>query len=559
MEVKGDIDLIQTDVTCSGVEFINCSFDGLLAFNNLSILLGVKLTNCEITRNLIFFQVNITGFDRLFNFDNASIQINNSKIGEILSINRCNLERGIEVKHKTDTNGLTILTTTIKNGGIYFQESTVDTNCDIGHCNVPLEIRFHECTINSKVRFEDNHTSGLAFTKSKFTKDIHLWGGQTKNITFNDGVYEDDVYIKAVKASGILTIKGDEFKTDLLVEYTDTTNNISGGCDQIYLHSCSFGNGLFLIGSREVAEPYAISTISINSTERLKGELLFRNFKVNKLELSGVNANANIKLIHLNATIIKIDEFTNSSKVQFFHVKATEDTKSVFEIIHSNLGEFEFYSIPFVSFKKVFIRDSVVSDIITSNVKWFEKGQLNPAPDLPNVAPERLWSNNREVFRQLKFAMGKQGDRVQALEFKSNEMSAFRDELKTHALSSKTAANKIILWLGQSNNHGTNWIKPALLIVGFTILFYWLIVVSISNKLLFSPAKTGSDWKTSWEEFKYYSSAIPKMLNPVFIFDKTFKGVEARNFTTSFWEFFHRITLAYLLFQLVSAFRKFVK
>jgi hypothetical protein len=48
---------------------------------------------------------------------------------------------------------------------------------------------------------------------------------------------------------------------------------------------------------------------------------------------------------------------------------------------------------------------------------------------------------------------------------------------------------------GQSNSHGTNWIKPALLIIGFTILFYCLIVISFSDNLFFSPARNILDIK----------------------------------------------------------------
>jgi hypothetical protein len=129
-------------------------------------------------------------------------------------------------------------------------------------------------------------------------------------------------------------------------------------------------------------------------------------------------------------------------------VKAQYGVDSLLDIFNSNLGVCELYNTFLDSFTKVAIKNSVLSEIITSNVRWFRLNQLEKPEDYPGSAQEFYWSNRREFFRQLKYAMNKQGNRIQALEFKSYEMSAFHKELSTQKTNRKNFTNKIILWLG---------------------------------------------------------------------------------------------------------------
>jgi hypothetical protein len=54
---------------------------------------------------------------------------------------------------------------------------------------------------------------------------------------------------------------------------------------------------LTIVSNHDLISPISIRSISIVATERLKDELLFRNFTVGEVELSGISTNAKIKFI----------------------------------------------------------------------------------------------------------------------------------------------------------------------------------------------------------------------------------------------------------------------
>jgi hypothetical protein len=215
----------------------------------------------------------------------------------------------------------------------------------------------------------------------------------------------------------------------------------------------------------------------------------------------------------------------------------------------------ELYNFSFENFTIINIENSILSNINTVGVTWFKKETLNAKESKEITDHITYWKNNREVYRQLKFAMEKQGNKIQALEFQSYEMGAFRNELKPQ----KIFKDKFILYLSWTNDFGINWRKPLFISLLTTLFFYAAIVICISKKIEFSFSVKVEDINNTCSELKHYFPAYFKLFNPLFIFDKTFIEVKSDTFMISFWEFLHRIVISYLLFQIVSAFRKFVK
>lgn len=64
--------------------------------------------------------------------------------------------------------------------------------------------------------------------------------------------------------------------------------------------------------------------------------------------------------------------------------------------------------------------------------------------------------------------------------------------------------------------------------------------------------------KTFGKKFCKYGSVWPSLFNPARRMNDLFPGVEV-SFALGFWDGLHRIFLAFFIFQIVSAFRKFVK
>ena len=549
------------EINCTGIVFTNCSFSKIL-FNKVELNIGIKFIDCEVSGNLIFVDSSIKGYVQDFNLHNCSLEFHKLKVLGAFQMKNVNLDRGIVFRDSCELEKMIISDVKLLNGGINFEKSSIHGICDIANVNL-TEFRFEECEVNSQIRLSNIFCSGLCFLQSKFKRDIYIWGGAVKDhLTFNDGIFEDDVVIQAVKSSGALTVIGSEFKTELNVLYNDNTSKITGGCKKIYISNFSVDSRISFIGSEDIAELYALDEVTIYASEKLKGEINFRNFVIDKVLLKGNNINGKIRFSHVNFQNLKLDEFTNASKVQFYDVKSKDELQSSLEVYKSNLGVSEFYNVDLNSFKKITIKTSILSEIIASNVTWFRKEQLHPEAGISKELMEIEWRNNREVFRQLKYSMEKQGNKIQSLDFKSYEMESYKQELLQQSLSNENAGNKFILWLNQSNDYGLNFLKPLFYIFVFTIIFYCLIVVGISEKLCFSLGGGCEDIKSTIKEFKSYSCGLPKMLNPIYDFSKAFPSTKDKtdiSFWVSFIDFLYRILLSYLIFQLISAFRKFVK
>ncbi len=559
--LEEDLDLKLKDVQCKGLEFVNCDFLSSVTLSNVILPYGIKFTNCTISEFCLIDNCQMAEYDTNFNSDGYSIKFQNTKIGNSLTINKNSLNRAIGIIDEAEINGLQIFENTLQFDSLDINRSTIKGKCDIEKNVIPVTLGFRESIIDAVVRLTGNSISEHVFQKNTFKKELKLWGGSTKGIIFNDGEYHSDVSITAVQASGMLTIMRGDFKSSFFVEYTDTIMEVSGGCEDIYIAGANFERGLYLLGSDNLFKPYSINKVNVIFSETLKGEISFRNFTFKDvLLLAGNNSNSHFKVINSNICKLKFSEFTNSSQVQFFDVKAVIESESLLEIKHSNLGQTEFYNFNFSAFQKIVIWNSVLSDIITSNVKWFKRMQLDPVINSASVITE-LWSNNREVFRQLKYAMSKQGNRIQELTFKSYEMYAYKMQLNSQTYTKENTGDKVILCLSQTNNYGSDWIKPLIYILSFNLFFYCCIVVTISDEISYIPSCNSDDWKLTFNEFGKYSYAIPKMLSPLTPFDKIFilDSKEPNSFITNLWDFCNRIVLSYFIFQLISAFRKFLK
>ena len=204
-------------------------------------------------------------------------------------------------------------------------------------------------------------------------------------------------------------------------------------------------------------------------------------------------------------------------------------------------------------FKKVTIINSNLINLITSNVKWFKK--IDNPNDEKNQ--EFITSNSKEVYRQLKHSLEKQGSKIDALKFKTLEMKEYKKEL---AIKKSSKSDRIILWLSQSNNYGTNWLKPISIALGITLLAYILIIIGVSRKLSFNFNFSEESFKLTFTELGTHSCTFFQLLNPTHYLNRVFPNPSYElGVFVYFIDYLLKIMLAYLIFQTITAFRKFIK
>jgi hypothetical protein len=587
MEIMDKVDT-QKNVIATGVIIKNCVFNEIVIFENVDFNYGIEFINCTFKKSLSINNCKSNNYDHEYNFDRCHIEFKNTKIEGLYFNGNNELERGVRISEKSIINRLQVRSIYSKMGSFAINDSTIENIFDVSQAKLinGLEVR-KNCIINSKVRFENVTAGSITFTESTFNTDVHIFAGKIGSLIFNDGLFNDDLSITAVPISGSMTIIGTEFKKSITFKLQDDTNNKTGSLEHVYISSGKFNEQFVVNGSNET-----INKLIVDFSKQLEGALYFNSCNIQETKLSGDNHNGNIVFNHSNFNKLSFDFFSNYSTISIISAKAYGENSEL-TIQHSNLGKSQFFNTFFNTFESISIYNSVLIDIVVANVKWFNDKNLNS-----KTAETSLdYTQKKEIYRQIKFALERQGDRISSLKFKALEMNAYKKELfldiedkfensykknrllKWLKISSRFSKNyvvklfynigllgrkilnnnRFILWLGQTNSFGQNWFKPVLFAVGFTIVFHFLIIVGVSDKLSYLPNFDTGSFLLTWNEYCGNINALPQLMNPVHILKRIFPDAKDISFSVYFLDYLLKIILAFFIYQVISAFRKYMK
>jgi len=543
---------IQNNLIANGITVENCVFENGVFIENIDLNCGIKFIGCVFKKNISFNNCRATKYDQVFNFDGYHLEFKNTKIEGLFFNDNNQIERGVRICEKSIIRTIQVRTLISNKGSFDINDSTVERLFDISQAklNNNVSIR-NNSIIDAKVRFENITTGSIVFTESNFKNDIHIWAGRIGSLIFNDGIFEDDLSISAVPISSDLIVIGTDFKKSISFTIQDETNNKIGALNKVYIQSGKFGEQFIINGCNS-----QIEELTIDTSKQLEGDLYFNSCNILLTKISGNNYKSNIVFSHSCFNNLSFDFFNNYSTLSLISIKAF-NPNSEFSIAHSNMGKTHFFNAFLNTFDKIGIYNSVLTEIIVANVKWFDDKKLNPSI---SVSSEE-YTYKKEIYRQIKFALEKQGDRITSLHFKALEMSAFKNEsfakVKWH--KKILGIDRFILWIGQTNNFGQNWLKPVLFAIGFTLFFYLLIVVGISEKLSYGLNINKESIQLTWSELVHYCNIIPQLMNPANTLSKVLPEKIDLNFSVNLWDYLLKIFLAFFIFQVISAFRKYMK
>lgn len=537
------------DYNCEGVIFEDCYFKEL-ELNGIDLKYGIKFVRTRFIK-LIIRECTANGFKIGFNKNNSNLKFDECSFSHSLEITNCEFDREIQVKNCKNVNDINI--TNNRATGIGFYKSTIKNISSFNNNVCHSEIRFDNSEFQQFIRLENNCCSSLTFIDSIFKKDIWVWAGKTAGITLNQGVYEDTFTIEAVDCSGSITISDVDFKKDCKITFEDITNKKTGSCKKIHIKSSRFSEGL-LIDGKIGNDLMHVEEIQIQSTNGLSGLVNISNFSVQNVLLKGLNSNSIIVFDNIKTQNLEVSGYSNYSTTRFLNITASTKHDSKLTILNSHLGETLFSNFDFKSFEKSIIANSLFTEITAANVTWFEPKQI-----FNNDSSKKAENNVlRELFRQLKFAMEKQGDYVQSIVFKRYEYKSFHKETRKKAIW-KALNDNLTLWFGSVNRHGTNWAVPLTVMAVLTFISSTLITLSYFN--LFHP-------DLSLYGIKNLLSIINLNIHHYFFqfFDPTFKleeiyGCSSYEITVSMnlLSFCHRVFLSIFIYQTIVAFRKYSK
>jgi len=543
---------LQSNIVATGVEIENCIFEDIVIFENIDLNCGIKFIGCQFKKSFSLNKCRAAKHDLKFNFDNYHLEFKNTSIEGLHFNDENQIERGVRISENSIINKLQVRTLISTKGSFSINNSTINSQFDISQAKINNDISIRgNSSINAKLRFENIEVGSFVFTESNFIKDVHIWAGKVGSLTFNDGTFNDDLSITGVPISSYLTIIGTEFKKSINFKLWDDTNKKIGKLSKIYIQSGKFGEQFIVNGNN-----YEIEELTIETSKQLEGDIYFNSSNILTTKISGNSYNSNIVFNHCNFNQLNFDFFYNYSTVSIISAKGYGDNSNL-TIAHSNLGQTHLFNVFLDSFDKINIYNSVLTDIIIANVKWFSDEKLNSELS----TSQHTYEQRKEIYRQLKCALEKQGNRIASLHFKGLEMKTFKQESFAKIKWYKKIFNvdRFVLWVGQTNDFGLNWFKPVLFAIGFSIIFHFLIVIGISDNLTYLPNLSCKSFETTCNIYTEHLSKLPQLMNPTHILSRVFPDKTNISFSVHSLDYLLKIILAFFIFQTISAFRKYIK
>lgn len=424
------------------------------------------------------------------------------------------------------------------------QKSYYDLKSILFLCPIPLDnkynvpLHFEECFFNEAVTLEGIFD---VFTVRNCVFDKQLTFSNptfNKNVIFDKNFNNDSIEIYSA--------------TSLSYFYLNTCGHYkSNHASDISIFGGNFNN--LTIGAGNIA-PSRIRNLTISS-----GGIVGSIYVVNKVttveNLYLHNASKDLTLILEDFKInqLSILGFTNTGRFKISNVRALSNTAE-FKICKSNLGKAEFLNVNLASFNAVNIIDSYLIDTIFVNTKWpeeitsYEQNGSVLAPIQFRNKRERWYKKvssdevnyffkNRETYRQIKYAQGKQGDTVMEQQFHGKEMSAYVRYLNI----CKDFFTILIIHLSRlTSDFGQSISKPI-----FTLLtiHYWLFMYAIGLSAFEIQC---ANWKGDFLYKFFY------LLNPVHVYNFKLNGV-------IIIDILMRINSSYMIYNFIRASRRFIK
>jgi hypothetical protein len=576
--VEGIVEISPKNYRLKSLLLINIEFLDTVTFagikeTSLNIGEHIVFKDCTFLKPLAFNNCNSSDTAPLdFNQKNEAIQIINGSY-VLLQIANCTFPFGVKMQSE-EGNILEIdwfesYHNNFSKAGYNFENVTFLSKVDFTADKIEnIGIDFRDCISRSPIRIDSILSPGIAFvgTDSIFHKDIRIWGGKLTSLIWNDGTFKSEIDISAVKIEKHFSLIGSTFEDRFTFKRKDTSGQVRNLClpNEIYIKDCSFNNGFQFNGDKIKG-----NKLQIVFSEKSSGVIDIQDTFFKEVELKGNNFNNSVFLRDCSYDKLTFEKFFNRSLISLNNniPSLNDGLPKEIRVKNSNLGNTEFYDFDFSVYPLVRVIDSRIDNIYAFGVEWFDKNQLHV--DEEETSTLKILSQKREIYRQLKLASEKQSDKITSLFFKAREIQLHQEVLenkKKQSFSGKRSqishlfqkqSDLISINLGKTNNHGQNWIMPLIWIIAITLSFYPFLMILSDPKISFAWNWTPEGWNLFWDKFGKHGKAIPQLFNPARRLSDLFEN------TNSFWLHFldglHRIILAFFIFQIVSAFRKFVK
>jgi hypothetical protein len=568
--------LVESDVIWLGkgkdgwnLIFKNCVFSGRVKVEGAEFFDGLSFVDCQFRASLKIAKCQLKGQNDRTDHTTASLVILNSQMNMLEVSENTSVSHGIFIGSNTIINRFAIIDTVTskeRSYGLSLYEAQITESFDLSGLHTWGGVKMDSVHVGAQGRWENIRGDSLSVTgNSVFDRDFHICNSSFNDVSLHDCTWREDLQFNAVSIVDSLTIWQSNFERGFAVCNEDHgyVPPVHAEIRKVWLRSTRFDAGFEMLGS--VSRPLKFGEIDITCSGDLRGNLSFINTAGNSISISGVNMGCSLVFEHSVFNQLNFNHLHNRGYIAFSNCRTAVQGESAFWSISSNLGTTEFQNFPFTAFDTINIIDSQWSNIITSGVKWFAQNQLNtPQSNVSQSVqphdPVDLSRRKREIYRQLKHACQRQADRVHELEFKAREMKSYAIEVWSEGKMKKS--DYWVMLAGVTNDFGLNWIRPVCITFWVTVAFYPLLVIAASPELSWCPNFSVESWETTYEQMKAYSHIFFQLFNPARVTERMLPLMpkeQPLHGSVYLLETLHRIILAFLIYQTISAFRKYVK
>lgn len=403
----------------------------------------------------------------------------------------------------------------------------------------------------------------------RYEHEIIIDGGTFKKIIFKGGYFKK-IYFRNGTFNGFVSIRGGII--DDLVFLGGTFHywmgtldgfanpNTPGSADEplvikrFQIEGATFTNNIWIAGGKILLlEIKTVSAMKIHckpnddlyldNTDNTYKNRYVSSPEILNLTLSRYSNKDNfIHISNIDVDRLKFEDFTNIGNITISRINLRKELI----IQNSDLGKTTFMDC---DFKKQNLRfsSSKITEVALAGCDLPDPANITLPEKVP---PAEAGFQKRLALSQIKKVYQNMGDSVKATDYQAHELITYHGLLR----GNKNPGERLSLWLnGKTNRHGRSWSRA-----------FWVLIIGSGIFYIFYCISLGFWWDLSAKGLKVFFinlANFPEFLNPIRKSDFLPKVLANKNETqvlgiTYFIDSLAKIFTAYLVYQLIAAFRK---
>lgn len=402
-------------------------------------------------------------------------------------------------------------------------------------------LAFNSCTFQSEVNLSISEIkSNVQFSSCPIIKKLVFSSCTGGSISIANSVIEENLNFENIDKLSRLDIDDTQIGNELIFYWIDGTENQS----IIRLTNLEVQGTFSLHGYEKFplvmvlgGKFKQISPLITNGIVQLSSGL--NTLEIGWLVLDMVHELKSIRV--LNATIDKITQNeVVEDKTEYRFQNST--VKSLWSMSNSAPSDLKLINVDFAPNCKIYLDNSMISGCVFSGVTWPSSSKVYSSYENQKKRSQSL----KEAYRQLKQAMLKDGNNIDALAFYRNELEEYRAFVKGNP--NVKWEDKFILFISWIfSNHGQSFARPMFVWLPlFHLLWFSILVLLNYQNLDYSFAN--HDWANVPSFIENYF----KLLLPT----HSFEGIKGWMMPV---DIVMRLSSGFFIYHIIRASRKFAK